>query len=411
MTLSKSNGRLATVLLGCATIVVALLGASCSSEPHPFKQPITFAGNSEYPDGITVDARTLNDGYEAYMQYCYACHGEKGDGKGPASYGLRPAPRDFTKAVYKFGRMREGDDIPHDTDLYRIIRGGLHGTAMLPWDIPQVELEKIVHYIKTFSVDPKEPERVGGRFTRMKKKRGGEAGEMELVKTLEPFEVPADPWAGKEEQARQLGKELYHLRAECLNCHPSYGTKQEIYELSVAANKRDPGVFSVIKGFREDPNGSVAKDAEVYQSRLMPPDFLFHPVRSATSPDDVTGDLYRIIAYGVYPIMPAWTGALKDEEIWAIAHYVRSLMDLKDTPEATKLKERFATQPAFEIPAAPAEQPAQPTPTEEAPKEGEGDKKGEEKKDDAKDKAPDKAPDKKAPEKAPTKKAETKKAG
>ena len=34
----------------------ALLGAACSSEPHPFKEGRTFAGNSEAPEGIAVDA-------------------------------------------------------------------------------------------------------------------------------------------------------------------------------------------------------------------------------------------------------------------------------------------------------------------------------------------------------------------
>ncbi len=43
-------------------------------------------------------------------------------------------------------------------------------------------------------------------------------------------------------------------------------------------------------------------------------------------------DLFRVISYGVYPIMPAWQGALSDKDIWAIAHYVKSLMALRGTP-------------------------------------------------------------------------------
>jgi mono/diheme cytochrome c family protein len=369
------NGKLSSLVLGCAAVAATLFGVACSSEPHPFKEAQTFAGNSEYPEGITVDAKTLNDGYEAYTHYCYACHGEKGDGKGPASYGLRPPPRDFTKGIFKFARVTSSDELPHDTDFYRIVRGGLHGSAMLPWDIPQVELEKIIHYIKTFAPD---------KFQKKKKKRG--STEMELVKTLEPFEVPEDPWAGKEAEGIALGKDLYHLKAECLNCHPSYGGKQEVYELSVAANKRDPA-FSVLKGFREDPNGSVAKDSEAYGVRLLPPDFLFHPVRSATDPHNVVGDLYRIIAYGVNPIMPAWKGALKEPEIWAIAHYVKSLMDMKDTPAAAKFKAGLATQPAFEVPKGEEPKPTEPTP-EPAADEKKDDAKKDAPKDDAKKAAP-----------------------
>src|SRR5262249_1755064 len=67
--------------------------------------------------------------------YPSPCPGEKGDGKAPSSYGLRPPPRDFTKAIFKSARLRGGDDLPTDDDLFRVVRGGLHGTPMLPWDI------------------------------------------------------------------------------------------------------------------------------------------------------------------------------------------------------------------------------------------------------------------------------------
>src|SRR5262245_1141913 len=126
-------------LLGLAVAAAAALGVSnvgCSSEPHPFTEGRKFAGD------IEVNAHDLNQGYEAYMLCCYACHGTKGDGKGPASYGFRPPPRDFTKGIFKFARLRSSDELPHDEDLMRIVAGGLHGTAMLPWDIPDVELDK-----------------------------------------------------------------------------------------------------------------------------------------------------------------------------------------------------------------------------------------------------------------------------
>jgi mono/diheme cytochrome c family protein len=384
------RSRAATLLLGGVVAASALLGAACSSEPHPFKEGRTFAGNSEAPEGIAVDAHALNDGYDAYMQYCRACHGDKGDGKGPASYGLRPPPRDFTKGIFKFARVSSSDELPHDDDLIRIVKGGLHGTAMLPWDIPKEELHKIIHYIKTFAPQKFE-----------KKKKSGD-----LVKTLDPFELPEDPWAGKEAEAVVLGKELYHLRAECMNCHPGYGTKKEIYELSVAANKKNPEKFSVTKGFREDVHGSVAKDSPEYAVKILPPDFLFHPVRSTSDPKNVAGDLFRLISYGVYPIMPKWKDSgLTDSDIWALAHYVKSLMDMKDTPAAAKFKAEIAAQPAFEIPAPappPEEKPAEPT-----EKDGEGDNKEGDKKDGDKKDADKKDADKKPGDK---KKAADKKA-
>lgn len=41
--------------------------------------------------------KTAEDAGEAiYKQRCVACHGEKGDGKGPAGGALKPAPSDYT---------------------------------------------------------------------------------------------------------------------------------------------------------------------------------------------------------------------------------------------------------------------------------------------------------------------------
>lgn len=352
--------KLKSVALGAAALASAVVGAGCSSESHPFKEGKTFAG------GVQVDAKTLNDGYEAYMLYCYACHGEKGDGHGPSSYGLRPPPRDFTKGIFKFARLRTSDDLPHDEDLYRIIKGGLHGTPMLPWDIPDVEVNAIIQYIKTFAPQKWE-----------KKKKSGEP-----VKTLEPYEAEADPWQGKEQEAIARGKALYHLKAECLNCHPAYDTKEGIYKLSVEQTEadtkkadKDKDNFKVITGFREDPYGSVAKDSPEYGVRIIPPDFTFHRARSVHGETEKE-DLYRVISFGVYPIMPAWKGAgLSDSDIWAISYYVRSLIHLRDTPAGAELKQKFASQAAFQIPAPPPPPAAEGTPAEGSGEATDGEKK------------------------------------
>ena len=42
----------------------------------------------------------LNHGKSVYQSRCLGCHGQKGDGKGPASLFLDPKPRDFTSGIY-----------------------------------------------------------------------------------------------------------------------------------------------------------------------------------------------------------------------------------------------------------------------------------------------------------------------
>lgn len=39
-------------------------------------------------------------GAAPYKTYCMSCHGEKGDGTGPAAAALNPKPRNFTDKVY-----------------------------------------------------------------------------------------------------------------------------------------------------------------------------------------------------------------------------------------------------------------------------------------------------------------------
>ncbi len=46
---------------------------------------------------VTAD---LGEGKRIYQTICFACHGEKGDGKGPAAIGMQPKPMDFTDTNY-----------------------------------------------------------------------------------------------------------------------------------------------------------------------------------------------------------------------------------------------------------------------------------------------------------------------
>jgi mono/diheme cytochrome c family protein len=89
-----------------ASVVAVLLCAAataCTSldQQVEFHQPITLAGTE-------VSAHVLNEGREAYMEYCFSCHGIDGDGNGPAARGMRPPPRDFRTGIFKFARVVDG---------------------------------------------------------------------------------------------------------------------------------------------------------------------------------------------------------------------------------------------------------------------------------------------------------------
>jgi hypothetical protein len=55
--------------------------------------------------------------------------------------------------------------------------------------------------------------------------------------------------------------------------------------------------------------------------------------------------------------MPTWRGSLPEEEIWALVHFVDSLVAMKGTEAAFQLSSRLRTEDAGWTP--PAEQPPQ----------------------------------------------------
>ena len=282
-----------------AVIAAALVGgAGCSG--RTFTKSMTLGGKK-------VSARRLNNGEHLFVTYCSACHGMKGDGKGSAAIGLRPPPRNFTQGQFKFAAVASGQ-LPNDEDFLRIIQKGLHGSAMLPWnDVPEREIMDIVQYIKTLS--PKWAEKSPG----------------------EPIVPGPDPWgAERRTEAVTRGMKVYHGMAQCLSCHPAYETKETISAASMELSKREATL-------RPDAYHSEMKDSD-YGYKLMPPDFTRDHVRSG----EALEDFYRTIAAGIGgTAMPTWKGALPDDDIWAMAYYVRSLIEIKGKPEADARREKL----------------------------------------------------------------------
>ena len=254
---------------------------------------------------------------------------------------------------------------------------------MLAWEVPEAELENIIQYIKTFS--PK-----------WQKERPGA-----------PIVAPTDPWIGHEPAALLRGKELYHVTTQCSGCHPNYATKEEISAMTLRLKNFQ------LTGFRDDMYGSVLKESEYrttlrpvdlppkleaqakkagrgagdkrdsvkgedgvqepryFQVSLLPPDFTSSEMRSG----DTLADLFRTIAAGVGgTAMPSWKATAPyadpktgehwdgDNDIWALAHYVRSLVDLKGTKGADGLRSRLLNQPAWVAPPTTVEPVASPEP-------------------------------------------------
>ena len=279
--------------------------------------------------GSPRGAATLTLGRAVYERDCIGCHGPKGDGQGPGARFLAPLPRDFTKGLFKFAGVPAGE-LPHDEDLLRTLRNGLHGTSMPVWQLmPEEEAIAVVQYIKTFS--PRWLLRKPG--TRI---------------------VPTeDPFAKKPEKGVELGRRVYHAVARCWGCHAAYETRAAIYADGQAIGQS-------IDSFRDALYSPESKKSD-WGYDIRPPDFIVDTMKAGDSLDD----LYRDIAAGIGgTAMPMWRGALPEDQLWGLVHYVKTLVDLRGTPGAKALAQSLAAQPEFIPPPPPP--PPPPAPVESA---------------------------------------------
>lgn len=219
---------------------------------------------------LPLYAFSEDKGKKLYDDWCAQCHGYKGDGKGYAADFTFPKPRDFVNGIYKFRSTPSGSP-PTDNDIIRSIRTGNPGTSMPPWKrFSDDEVKSLVDYLKKFS-----PE----NFESQEK----------------PIKIGQAPRATAE--LIEKGKRLFE-EAKCWECHGKSG--------------RGDGV----KGWQE-------KFKDEWHDRIYPANYS-HPWELRNGSD--VEDLYRTITVGIEGTpMASYQDALKDDERWAIAHFVKSL--------------------------------------------------------------------------------------
>jgi mono/diheme cytochrome c family protein len=98
-------------------------------------------------------AEDVEAGRALFRSMCASCHGEDGDGNGPAAEQLVLKPRDFALAAFKFDTdanwVRGADE-----DLANVIRNGAAaygGSAMMaPWtQLSEQEVKDLIRYIRS----------------------------------------------------------------------------------------------------------------------------------------------------------------------------------------------------------------------------------------------------------------------
>lgn len=90
-------------------------------------------------------------GLKLYLGYCFVCHGQNGDGKGPYAEKLSSPPADFTDSTYFRGKT--------DVELYDFIsKGGLaHGKSMhmkpFGFQMTPQQIQSAIAYIRLVNRD------------------------------------------------------------------------------------------------------------------------------------------------------------------------------------------------------------------------------------------------------------------
>lgn len=339
--------------------VSCLVGAAvlgCDARPESdLSRPADFG--FQVPVGTTL----VEEGRAAYQTYCIGCHGATGNGLGVASPFLRPKPRNFRLANFRFSSTRSGQ-LPTDDDLRRTIRNGLRGSAMpeFRW-LPDRTIDSLIAYIKTFS--PKWKQRGPG----------------------EPIPIVEDPYRRMADKtpAIERGEKVYHGLTGCWNCHPAYVSPEKISEYLVAFGGQPR------TNFRHDLDQSVGKpnsEGEV----VYPPDFRRDFVRSGMRVED----LYRSIGAGITgTAMPTWVDSIEipgdkpgeppistRADLWAMAYYVQHLIAQRPprlTEAEVVVRDRPMVINLHAEPGAPAATeetaPSQQTPTTQEDEWGDDD--------------------------------------
>jgi DMSO reductase family type II enzyme heme b subunit len=230
--------------------------------------------------GLAVSGRLAaqqadSSGKVVYDRWCASCHGVDGSGDGFAAGYMLPRPRDFTRGVYQI-RTTPNGQLPTDADLRRVIDDGMPGTAMPGWKgtLTQADRAAVVDYIKTFS-----------HF-------------FEQDPAPEPLRIGRAPRASAADI--EEGREVYQ-NIECWKCHGQAG--------------RGDGESAPTQ---TDDEGFPIRPAD-----------LTEPWRF--NGGSTVADIYRTLRTGLDGTpMPSFddlidSGFITDEQLWHLAHYVRSL--------------------------------------------------------------------------------------
>ncbi|UPK02533.1 cbb3-type cytochrome c oxidase subunit II [Bradyrhizobium sp. 170] len=250
-------------------------------------------------------------GKEVYQRRCLGCHGESGDGNGPAAtFMYKQRPRNFAAAVFKFRLTKE--PLPTDGDLLRTITRGVRGTAMPAWhELHIIDRLAVIQYIKyELAVDRSAPAKPYAYF---KEEPPGA-----------PLYIGRPPVPS--EQTLIRAKDVWQS-AKCWECHGQTGKGD---------GEKAPGLKDDL-GFPSPP-----ADLTAGQFKSGP----------------TVEDIFRTMTTGLSGTpMPSYRDPLSEEDRWALSYYVLALSAYKDPLTGEPLPIAPSDRRALNDPALEADAP------------------------------------------------------
>lgn len=224
-------------------------------------------------------------GARVFAKHCVTCHGATGRGNGKASHLYKPRPRDF--ASVRFRILSTDNGVPTEDDLFETITRGMPGTAMRAWkQFPERERRALARHVRRLAYEGMVKDREADGVDR---KEAEEIAE-EHLEPGKPVELP--PPIAADAQVLARGKAVY--QKTCQHCHMADGSGR-------GGQDR----------FAEDGTQIVVSD-------LTKGKF-----KGGAKVEDI---LTRLLAGIPGTPMPSFEGAVPREDLWPLAHYVRSLV-------------------------------------------------------------------------------------
>ena len=267
---------------------------------HRIVLPAFAAGLLALSQGAAAKPGDMDKGEAVYEKRCLQCHGDEGDGLGPAAERLNPSPRDFTAGLYKFNTSAFDADLPNDADIYRMIADGMPGTAMPGWNdlLSEQDIWDVIAYIKAFAELEGAPEKQIDYGSQV---------------TTSPESIAA-------------GAKFFHAEDRCSECHGLAGKGDAVKKL-------------------KDDNGE-----RTWPRNLTKP----WTYRAGNDPKDIFARISAGIPNTQMPSFadPKSKKKLSIEERWHVANYVASLAKTEKVvrPENTVIQ---AVRLEGELPTAP----------------------------------------------------------